>query len=120
MNIKQIPPWYREAIIAIFGYVSIMAIVLIILFKPWKIQQVTPQTRASSTTTESILPPLELPVAKKDEQFDAHYYSDSAQVIEELVERVDYLEHQLQQLIVEKENKPEPKKKNWLRFSSAK
>ena len=109
MNIKQIPPWYREAIIAIFGYVSIMAIVLVSILKPWKIQK----------ATDSILPPLESPIMTEDNQIDIHNDNDTVRLVTELVERVERLENQIQQLIVE-EKKSESKKKKWLRFSSTK
>lgn len=109
MNIKQIPPWYREAIIVIFGYVSITAIMLIVMFKPWKIQK----------DTDSILPPLESPIMKEDKQINTYYDNDTVRLVEELVERVERLENQIQQLIVE-EKKSESKKKKWLRFSSTK
>ena len=126
MRIKQIMPCYYEAIIAIFGYICVMAIVLVVIFKPWDIQKVTTQTRASSTTLiddnsiitpEHNLPYLELPVDEEDDIGTAKRIAELTEEVAALRAHIDS-QYPHVQSAAEVEVKPAAKKKKWFRFSS--
>lgn len=116
MSIKRIPPWYREAIITIVGYVCIVVPLLIIILKPWNIQRDN-----FSVTGDGVLPPKPLREGKRAMPRD-YIHSDTEDIIAieviELNERLTHLEHQLGRAPVTDELKSEPQKKKWLRFSS--